>query len=116
MQPEWEIWLDNQLSSLFAKLMQDELGVTVKSSFILGHKQLEDREIYERAKQKGFIILVTKDADFSSLITQFESPPKVIKLNTGNLPTRFLWNSYKQNFKSAIELPQSTDAEVIFIE
>ena len=116
MQPEWEIWLDNQLSSVLAKLMQDEFGITVKSSFILDNKKLKDREIYKLAKQRGFIILITKDADFPSLITQFGSPPKVIKLNTGNLPTKSLWSKYKKNFESAIRLLQSTNAEVIFIE
>ncbi len=116
MQPEWEIWLDNQLSSSLAKLMQVELKFVVKSAFILEHANLEDKEIYMRAKRKGNIIIITKDADFPSLVTQFGCPPKIIKLNTGNLPTKLLWNKYAKNFKSAIKLLQKTKAEIIFIE
>ena len=116
MQPDWEIWLDNQLSSALAKRMQTELGITVKSAFILKIKELEDYDIYILAKQKRYIILITKDADFPSLITQYGSPPKVIKLNTGNLPTKTLWNKYKRNFESAIKLLKKTNAEVIYIE
>lgn len=116
MQPEWEIWLDNQLSSVLAKIMQSELGIVVKSSFILKHNDSDDLEIFSRAKKAGNVILISKDADFPTLITQYGSPPKVIKLNTGNLPTKSLWNKYKKNFKSAIKLLQKTGAEVIYIE
>lgn len=116
MQPEWEIWLDNQLSSALAKIMQTELRIIVKSAFILKIKELDDYDIYMLAKQKGHIILITKDADFPSIITQYGCPPKVIKLNTGNLPTKFLWNKYKRNFESAIKLLKKTNAEVIYIE
>ncbi|MDQ6756080.1 MAG: DUF5615 family PIN-like protein [Bacteroidota bacterium] len=116
MQPDWEIWLDNQLSSSLAKLIQTELGIITKSAFILKAKKLIDYEIYMLAKQKGHVILITKDADFPSLLTQYGSPPKVIKLNTGNLPTKALWIKYKKNFTSAIKLLQNTKAEVIYIE
>ncbi|MDQ6764148.1 MAG: DUF5615 family PIN-like protein [Bacteroidota bacterium] len=116
MQHKWEIWLDNQLSSVLAKIMQDEFDITVKSAFTLNHSTISDRDIFERAKQNGYVIMITKDADFPTLVTLFGSPPKVIKLNTGNLPTKILWDRYKANFKSAITLLQTTNAEIIFIE
>jgi predicted nuclease of predicted toxin-antitoxin system len=116
MQRKWEIWLDNQLSSALAKLIQNEFNITTKSAFILENSNLSDREIFNRARAEGYIILITKDADFPSLVTELGSPPKIIKLNTGNLPTKLLWNRYKVNFKSAIKILQSTSAEIIFIE
>lgn len=116
MQHEWEIWLDNQLSSVFAKLMQTELDVVVKSAFILRHSKLKDKEIYQRAKQNGNVILISKDADFPALVAQLGSPPKIIKLNTGNQPTKQLWNKFGKDIKSAIELLQNTNAEIIYIE
>ena len=116
MQPDWEIWLDNQLSSFLAKIMAEELKMSVVSPYKLGIKDAEDREIYVRAKSKGNVILITKDADFAALITEMGAPPKLIKLNTGNLPTQILWNKYKDNFITAIQILQTTDAEVIFIE
>ncbi|MEP7255951.1 MAG: DUF5615 family PIN-like protein [Ferruginibacter sp.] len=116
MQPDWEIWLDNQLSSYLAKMMAEELNMPVMSAFKLGIKNFEDKEIYIRAKNKGKVILITKDADFPTLITEMGSPPKLIKLNTGNLPTQILWSKYKDNFITAIQILQTTDAEIIFIE
>ena len=116
MQPEWEIWLDNQLSSSLAKLMQIEFSMIAKSAFSLGNSKLKDKEIFQLAKQKEYVILITKDADFAALVTQFGAPPKVIKLNTGNQPTNLLWNNYKKDFKSAIKLLHITNAEIIYIE
>jgi predicted nuclease of predicted toxin-antitoxin system len=116
MQPEWEIWLDNQLSSSLAKIMEAELKMTVKSAYILKSQSLGDKEIFLKAKQNGFIIIITKDADFPLLVTLYGAPPKIIKLNTGNLPTKLLWKKYATNFKSAIKLLQKTKAEIIFIE
>jgi predicted nuclease of predicted toxin-antitoxin system len=116
MQPDWEIWLDNQLSSSLAKIMQNELKIVVKSAYILKNANLDDKEIFIRAKQAGKIIIITKDADFPALVTQYDCPPKVIKLNTGNLPTALLWKKYSKNFTSAIKLLQKTKAEIIFIE
>ncbi len=116
MQPEWEIWLDNQLSSHFAKMMRAELGLTVKSAYVLRSKNLEDKEIFMRAKHKGNIIIITKDADFPALVAQYGSPSEIIKLNTGNLPTKLLWNKFGSSFKPAIKLLQKTKADIIFIE
>lgn len=70
MQPKWEIWLDNQFSSALAKKMQEEFSLIVKSSFILKSKNLDDKEIFLNAKKHGNVI-ITKDADFPSLVTQY---------------------------------------------
>ena len=45
----WEIWLDNQLSSSFAKIMQLEVEIIVKSSYALNIKHLTDKEIFLQA-------------------------------------------------------------------
>lgn len=113
MLPDWEIWLDNQFSSALAKMMHEELGIIVKSSFILKNKNLDDKEIFLRAQKSGKVIIVTKDADFPSLVTQYGCPPKIIKFNTGNMPTNLFWNKYRKNIKSAIKLLQKTKAEII---
>ena len=41
MQPEWEIWLDNQLPSAFAKIMQIEVNMVVKSSYVLKNNRVK---------------------------------------------------------------------------
>ncbi len=60
MRPEWEIWLDNQLSSSLAKLMQIEFRMIVKSAFSLGNSKLKDKEIFQLAKEKGYVILLPR--------------------------------------------------------
>lgn len=121
MQPDptnigWEIWLDNQLSSAFAKILQIEVNMVVRSSYALKNKNQNDKEIFLEAKQRGFVIILTKDADFAILVTQFGSPPKIVKLNTGNMPTMLLWKKFGKNIKSAIKILKRTKTEVVFIE
>jgi predicted nuclease of predicted toxin-antitoxin system len=99
MQHDWEIWLDNQLSSSLAKIMQSELNMNVKSAFILQSAKLPDKEIFDRAKKNGFIIIITKDADFPALVTQYGSPSKIIKLNIGNSSYKFVVDETFRRFK-----------------
>ena len=49
--------------------------------------EVDDREIWEFAKKNGFCI-VTQDADFAEKSRLYGSPPKVIWLRCGNIPTR----------------------------
>jgi len=116
MLPEIEIWLNNQFSSVLAKWMKAEWLLEVKSSFALKTEVWKDRDIFLLAKRRGNIILLTKDADFSKLIDELGAPPKIIKLNTGNLPSKILWEKYKTAIKSAIEVLSNTDVEIIYIE
>jgi hypothetical protein len=43
---DFEIWLDNHLSPILAKWLSEELGLVVKSSYVLNHFHLTDLEIY----------------------------------------------------------------------
>lgn len=85
-------------------------------SYALNIKHLTDKEIFLQAQQRGFVIIVTKDADFAMLVTQFGSPPKIVKLNTGNMPTKALWKKFGENIKSAIKILKRTKSEIVFIE
>lgn len=42
MQPDWEIWLDTNISPAIAKWMNEETGVIVKSSYSLSLHHLTD--------------------------------------------------------------------------
>ena len=48
--------------------------------------EVNDNEIWEFAKIHGFCI-VTQDADFAEKSRLYGSPPKVIWLRCGNIPT-----------------------------
>ncbi|MES2884903.1 MAG: DUF5615 family PIN-like protein [Pseudomonadota bacterium] len=44
---------------------------------------VDDREVWEYARQQGFMI-ATKDSDFQDLSVLLGHPPKVLWLRTGN--------------------------------
>ena len=117
MQPEFEIWLDNQLPPILAKWMTETFGWLVKSSFVLQLQEVSDWEIYRRAKENSIqVILFSKDGDFPKLLAQHGSPPKLIKLNIGNLPNRQLWELLKPLLPKAIEALKSSEATTVIIE
>lgn len=116
MLPSFEIWLDNQLPSILAKWMQQEFDFSVKSAYSLEIRESSDWEIFQRARQQKNVFIISKDGDFAKLISQHGVPPKLIKLNTGNLPYKQLWALLQPILKNAVERLQFTDTEIIFIE
>ena len=114
--PDIEIWLDNQLPSHLAKWITEAYGWTVRSAYILQIKTAGDWEIYTMAKASDkLIVIISKDGDFSKIIEQNGTPPKLIKLNTGNMPSRMLWNLLKPLLPEALDLLMTT-AQIVFIE
>jgi predicted nuclease of predicted toxin-antitoxin system len=97
MQPDWEIWLDTNISPAIAKWMNEETGFLVKSSYSLSLHHLTDLDIYTRAREQGNGILLSKDADFPELISRLGSPPKLISLKIGNCDNRTLWDFLGQH-------------------
>ncbi|CAD5252853.1 MULTISPECIES: hypothetical protein [unclassified Imperialibacter] len=51
MKPEWEIWLDANISPAIAKWMDAYVELPVKSSYKLNFNQLGDQEIFQIAKK-----------------------------------------------------------------
>jgi predicted nuclease of predicted toxin-antitoxin system len=81
MLTDWEIWLDN-IAPIVGKWLKDEFNLPVKSAFVLQMKTLSDLEIYNKAKQSGNVIIISKDSDMVELITLFGSSPKLINIKT----------------------------------
>jgi predicted nuclease of predicted toxin-antitoxin system len=113
---EWEIWLDTNISPIIAKWMHDYTGFTVKSSYTLSLHHLTDVEIYQRAKARGNVILISKDADFPELISRLGAPPKLMNLKIGNCDNRKLWELLQPHFKNAYELLITSDIDIIDLE
>lgn len=86
----WEIWLDANISPIIAKWLAEHIGISVKSSYSLGTTNMLDQDIYDLAKQSGNIILLSKDSDFSELVSRLGSPPKLILLGIGNTNNQIL--------------------------
>ena len=90
MLPEWEIWLDNNISPIIAKWMSEETGWVVKSSYMLQLHFKTDMQLYEEARKNGNVIIMSKDADLPEIITRLGSPPKLINLKIGNCDNKVL--------------------------
>jgi predicted nuclease of predicted toxin-antitoxin system len=113
MQPEWEIWLDTNISPAIAKWMTEYTGYTVKSSYSLSLHHKTDLEIYQLARTQGKVILLSKDADFPELISRLGAPPKLISLKIGNCDNRTLWEFIQRNIKDALDLLTNGDVDII---
>ena len=96
MRPDWEIWLDNHISPIIAKWLQEKTSFTVKSSYKLGFYTLSDREIYAKAKKSGDIILISKDSDLEEIISISGAPPKLISLKVVTAIIKYFSHFLKQ--------------------
>ncbi|WOK05379.1 DUF5615 family PIN-like protein [Imperialibacter roseus] len=113
MKPEWEIWLDANISPAIAKWMDAYVELPVKSSYKLNFNQLGDQEIFQIAKDYGHIILISKDADFSDLTSRLGAPPKLIKIGIGNCDNQKLWDFIRKRLLNSIDLLTNTDTAII---
>ncbi|HRH59319.1 MAG TPA: DUF5615 family PIN-like protein [Chitinophagaceae bacterium] len=116
MQLDWEIWLDNQISSIIAKWMMDETGWTVKSSYTLQLHFKSDLQIYNEAKAAGKVIIISKDSDLPQIITRLGAPPKLINIKIGNCHNRVLWNFIRNRLYKAIEELQKEYISIVDLE
>lgn len=75
--------------NLSRKLVARLINIYPNSSHVQFHQLAEetDTEIWEFAKLNGFCI-VTQDADFAEKSSLYGSPPKVVWLRCGNVPTQ----------------------------
>jgi len=78
------IWLDAQLSPQIAKWICDNFKLNCVHVRELGLRDSTDTQIFQKAREKGNVIIITKDADFLSLIIDKGAPPKIIWLTCGN--------------------------------
>lgn len=116
MQHNWEIWLDNHISPIIAKWLSEKYSFQVRSSYALGLYNLNDREIYLKAKKEGNIILISKDSDLDEIITKSGSPPKLISLKVGNCDNRLLYSILERNLNRAVRSLHDFNKDIIEIQ
>lgn len=90
--------------------------MTVKSSYTLSFNQSQDLDIYNTAKEYGQIIQISKDSDFSELISRLGSPPKLINLKIGNCDNKTLWAILQPKILEAIDLLTQSDVQIVDFE
>ena len=98
------LWLDAQLSPMIAKWINDQdLRVSATPLRDIGLLKASDREIFQKARMSGAII-VTKDRDFLLLLKDEGHPPQVIWLRVGNSNNIFLQQVLISTLPKALEL------------
>ena len=77
-----KLLLDENLSRRLVPFLQHDYPGS-SQVVLLGMESASDKEIWQKAKEDGYVIL-TRDADFQELSLVWGRPPKVIRLKTFN--------------------------------
>ncbi len=113
---DWEIWLDCHISPIIAKWLQEDTGLVVRSAYTLNLYFLTDQDIFNKAKESGKIIIITKDIDFSQLLNEFGAPPKIIRVSIGNTSNRLLFDFLKPRIPLALEILTNEETNIVELE
>jgi len=116
MQPDWEFWLDNNLSPIIAKWLKEKTGWNIKSSYSLKLNNLKDHQIYLKAKKAGNVILISKDTDLDEIISIFGSPPKLINIKIGNCDNKILYSIIEKNIERTVRSLLDFNKDIIEIK
>ncbi len=80
----------------------------------IGLAQATDQEIWEYAKNNGFII-VSKDEDFHHLSLVYGPPPKVIWICLGNCSTSDIESSLRRYYEDIHEFANQPHAAFLIV-
>ena len=83
------VWIDAQLAPTLAGWLRDTLGVAALAARDLQLRDAEDPVIFQAARSAGAVVL-TKDADFVTLVGRHGPPPQIVWLTCGNTSNRAL--------------------------
>jgi len=83
------VWIDAQLAPTLAGWLRDTLGVAALAARDLQLRDAEDPVIFHAARSAGAVVL-TKDADFVTLVGRHGPPPQIVWLTCGNTSNRAL--------------------------
>lgn len=112
-----ELWFDNHFSPIVAKWLKGAFGWNVKSSWSLSLTGTNDLDIFLKAKSAGDdVIIVTKDTDFSDIMTRLGPPPKVINVKMGNSDNQEMYAFLAAQLPKATKLLRSFETRIIDIE
>lgn len=98
-----KLWLDAQLPPAIAPWICSTFGVECEHVRGTNLAQAQDLAIFEAARVPGHVI-VSKDEDFSALVTRLGAPPQVLWLRVGNLTNRALQEYFAAAMPRALAL------------
>jgi predicted nuclease of predicted toxin-antitoxin system len=97
------IWIDAQLSPDLGKWISENFGVDAKSLRDLGLRDAQDQDIFKSAREAKAVVM-SKDADFISLLEQHGAPPQILWVTCGNTSNAHLKKVLKISMPQAIEM------------
>ena len=103
-----KLLFDQNLSFKLCGLLGDLFSES-KSVRELGLDQSDDRVIWQRCKDLGFM-LVSQDSDFAEMAAHYGHPPKVIWLRCGNQPVLVVEALLRRHAKAIAEFERNTTA------
>jgi len=83
------VWIDAQLAPTLAGWLRETFGVAAVAARDLQLRDAEDAVIFQAARRAGAVVL-TKDADFVTLVGRHGPPPQIVWLTCGNTSNRAL--------------------------
>lgn len=96
-----KLLLDENLSRRLVPFLQHDYPGS-NQVVLLGMESATDKEIWQRAKGDGYVI-VTRDADFQELSLVWGQPPKVIRLKTLNQTRAATLRALTENVEAITE-------------
>lgn len=104
-----ELWLDAHISPLIAKWIHEEFSFECFAIREFKLRDASDITIFNEAKKKGNVIILTKDEDFSDLVNRLKSPPKIIWLTFGNCSNDRMKEILKKDLSNALRVLDEND-------
>lgn len=77
------VWIDAQLPPALAVWLRETFGLDAHAVRDVGLRDAADEEIFQAARSANAVV-VTKDADFVTLVERFGPPPRVVWVTCGN--------------------------------
>lgn len=108
-----KLLLDQNLSRVLVRRLADEYPESVHVAEI-GENTSTDREIWEYARERGYII-VSKDSDFRQLALLFGPPPHVVWLRVGNVPTGLIETLLRRSVERLEEFVGSGEESLLVL-
>jgi predicted nuclease of predicted toxin-antitoxin system len=105
------IWIDAQLSPVIAPWLSENFAVQAIALRDLGLRDATDRQIFEAA-QNAQVVVMTKDADFVSLVERYGPPPQILWLTCGNTSNARLKQILTATIAQALDLLRAGEALV----
>ena len=104
-----ELWLDAHISPAIAIRIRQEFTFECYAIRELNLRDASDKEIFNAAKLKDNVIILTKDEDFSDLLNRLKAPPKIIWLTFGNCSNDKMMEILKRDLRNALKVLEEND-------